>query len=92
MDLHAKLRMLTELAESVGVDVRRAPRGCDPADHPGGALVQLRGRPVVFLDPTASLPDQISVLAEVLRQRREIQDRYLPPEIRETLEGGADSG
>jgi len=90
MDLQAKLAMLMDLAESVGIPIRRVPRGTDLADGRGGAVVRLRGITMVFLDPLASPADQISVLAEVLRDREEIQNRFLPPEIREALEGGPD--
>ncbi len=86
MDTVLLLTTLLELAENLGVEIRRVPHGSDGDDHPGGAVVRLKGRQIVFLDGDADPTDQIDVLAIALRGRKEIQDMFLPPEIREILD------
>lgn len=92
MDEHAKLRSLLDIAESLGMRIRRAPSGTEldaaagGAEHPGGALVRLRDHEMLFLDPTASVADRIAVVAAALAGRAEIEQMYLPPEIRELIE------
>jgi len=88
MDAHARLRALIDLAESLGIAIRRAPASGEGQEHPGGAVVRLKGREMVFLDPTAPPADQIAVVASALRGRRELEDRFLPPEVRQAIEGG----
>ncbi len=89
MDPHRQLAALTDLAETLGIAIRRVPRSVDAGEHPGGALVVLRGTPTVFLNPDAPVPDQIALLADCLRTRREIEEMFLPPEVRELLEDGS---
>lgn len=88
MDSPSKLAALIDLAEQVGIAVRRAPSAGDSAEHPGGALVRLKGKEMIFLDPTAPLGDQISVVAQALRGRKELEDRFLPPDLRQAMEEG----
>ena len=92
MDQPARLHLLLDLAEEAGIVIRRVPTAGDSAEHPGGAMVRLRGREMLFLDPTAPLGDQIGVVAAALRGRPEIEDRFLPPEIRQLIDaaGGED--
>ena len=80
---------MLDLIESLGITIRRAPAAGDDEDHPGGAMVRLKGREILFLDPTASLADQVSAAAASLRGRPELNDRFLPPEIRSAIEGAA---
>jgi len=89
MDEAAKLRRLLEVAESIGIGIRRAPAAAEPvgSEHTGGALVRLRGRELLFLDPAASLADRIAVVAAALAGRSQIETMFLPPEIRELIEG-----
>ncbi|MCD6304305.1 MAG: hypothetical protein J7M21_05015 [Planctomycetes bacterium] len=86
MQPEAKLGALVDLAEQLGLTVRHVGSAGGGAEHPGGAVVRLRGREIVFLDPAAPLADQVDVLASALRGRAELQDCYLRPEIRELLE------
>jgi hypothetical protein len=87
MDEHAQLRALLDLAESIGIEVRRAPPGEAPSgERPGGALVRLRDREILFLDPAASPADRIAVAAAALAGRSRLEDVFLPPEIRERIE------
>lgn len=86
MEPHAKLSVLLDLAEELGIVIRRVPAASESPEHPGGAFVRLRGREILFLDPTAAASDQIAVVAAALRGRREIEDRFLPPEIRQLID------
>jgi len=89
MDPQVSLENLLELAEEMGITVRRIPAAAETSEHPGGALVRLRGEEILFLDPAASVPDQISVVAAALRGREEIENRFLPPEIRRLIDEAA---
>ena len=85
MDEYGQLRFLLDLAEELGVTVRRAPAAPPEAPdsagaHPGGALVKLRGREILFLDPSAAVSDRIAVVASALAGRDELE------EIRERIE------
>jgi hypothetical protein len=91
MDSPTRLRLLLDLAEEIGIVLRRVPAAGDDAEHPGGALVRLKGREILFLDPTAPVDDQLSVVAAALRGRQEIENRFLPPEVRQLLEGEHDA-
>lgn len=86
MDKQSQLAFLTDLAESLGIEVRQASRKADLVENPGGALVRLKGRELLFINPGASLVEQMAVVARALRDRREIAEMYLPPEIRRLLE------
>ena len=87
MELHDKLSALIELAESLGVDIRRVSSAAGSAEHSGGAMVRMKGLEIFFIDPTASLADQISALADAMRGREELEDIFLPPELRQAIEG-----
>ena len=89
MDPQTRLSVLLDLAEELGVAVRRVPSAGEGAEHPGGALVRLRDREMLFLDPSAAIADQIAVVAAALRGREQIEQRYLPPEIREAIDQAA---
>ncbi len=89
METSQQLGALIGLAESVGISIRRAPAAGDSEAtqrEPGGALVRLKGKEIIFLDPTASSSDQIAVVAGALRGRPEIHQRFLPPEIRQLID------
>ncbi len=85
MDEYAQLRALLDLAEGAGIVIRRAPAGAD--EHPGGALVRVAGREMLFLDPAASVADRIAVVAAALKGRSEVEEAFLPPEIRRRIDG-----
>jgi hypothetical protein len=84
MDASEQVALLADLAESLGIEVRRAPEG--DSSSGGGALVRLRGRPILFLDESAPAQDRIALLAGALAGRKELADRFLPPQIRELLD------
>ncbi len=85
MDTHSQLSALLDLAEQIGLTVRALP-AMGESDHPGGALVRLRGREILFLDSTASLADRLDVTVRALAGRAELENRFLPPELRERLD------
>jgi hypothetical protein len=85
MESQSKLSALIEVAESCGIKIRHMPSAAAP-DHPGGALVKLRGEELLFLDPSASVEDQAAAVAMALRGRGELQDRFLPPELRDAID------
>ena len=86
IDPYARLESLLDLAEQVGLTVRQVS-GTAETDHPGGALVRLKGSEVLFLDPAAAVADQLAVTARALRGRRELSGRFIAPELRELIDG-----
>jgi hypothetical protein len=81
MDPHELLAALIDLAEGLGIEIRRAPPGTGSS-----ALIRLKGKEMLFLDPIAPVADQTSVVAEALAGRSELENRFLPPEIRRQLD------
>ena len=90
MTEHQQIETLMNLAESVGITIRRAPMMAGSDAHPGGALIKLKGQEILFLDPLAALPDQISVATKALRGRKELEHCFLSPEVRELLDRNDD--
>ena len=90
MDAEARLQELVECAQCAGLNVRHAPREPDAGGSPGGAVARVRGRTIVFLNPAASHDEQAAVVVEALRGCEELRDRYLPPRLREWMEGDTD--
>jgi hypothetical protein len=85
MDDLSALNALLDLAEQLGITVRRAPAS-ETGEHPGGALVRLGQREMLFLDPSASTADQLTAVMAALRGRRELDDHFIPPDLRDRLE------
>jgi hypothetical protein len=85
METMRLLECLTDLADELGIAIRSMPGGGDSA----GAVVTLKGRRVVFLDPSAAPAEQIAVIASALAGRSELQDRFLPPEVRELMDSAS---
>lgn len=85
MDELSKLTALLDLAEELGIMVRRAPLD-DAAGHPGGALVRVGDKEMLFVDPMAPTGDQIGVAASALAGRAELAERFLPPSLRSCLD------
>lgn len=86
MEAQEILAALIDLAEALEIEIRRAPPGTGSSGGPAGALVRLKGKEILFLDPLAAVADQIGVVAEALAGRQELEDRFLPPEIRDRLD------
>ena len=77
---------LSGLLEELGVSIRAMPTGSAGSESPAGSLVRIRGREVMFLNAHAPAEEQITILVDALRGCGQLQDRYLPPEIRDLLE------
>lgn len=86
MELQEQLTSLLDVAESLGITVRRVVSAGVSAEHPGGALVKLKGREILFVDPRATIADQLEAVASALRGRPELQEMFLRPEIRQLIE------
>ena len=85
MDDLIKLSKLIDLAEEMGISVRRAPAMGDLSSR-GGGYVRVGKKEMLFLDPAAPTGDQLSVAAQSLRSHPELADRFLAPEIRALLD------
>lgn len=85
-DSGSTLEALVDLAMEVGLTLRRAPAATGDTQHPGGAVVELRGRQIVFLNPAAPTRDQIDVLVSVLSRCETLQGRFVRPDLRELLD------
>ena len=81
----AMLSALLELAQSMNITVRTMPSGMD-GQHAGGSLVRLRGKEIIFLDGSADTTDQVAALASAIKGRPDLENRFLPPEVREALD------
>ena len=90
MDQKSKLRALLDLTESLGIEIRRAPPHGAGWDFEGASLIRLGDREILFLDAKTSRAAQIAAVAAALAGRDEIEQMFLPPEIRETIEHGDD--
>ncbi len=86
MDNQSKLHLLLDLAESLCIEVRRGPARGGPGSAEGGSLIRLRGKEILFLDTHASDSAQVAAVAAALAGRDEIEQMFLPPEIRQTIE------
>ena len=91
MDAHERLRALLELTEQIGLTVRRMPNLTGDGDRTGGALVRIQGEEVLFVDPLAAVADQTAFVAGVLAGRRELQSRFVAPQLRECIAACASS-
>lgn len=85
MDAQDLLSELLKLAQSLGISIRTA-EAC--SDH-AGALVRLKGKEVLFLDPSADLADRIDATAAALAGRPELQDHFLVPQVRSAIDRAA---
>jgi len=78
------LAELVRLAHRAGVGVRFDALGRNLAENRGG-LCWLRGRPVVILDASGPILDQVGVLASSLRAF-DLEALYVPPFLRRRAE------
>lgn len=96
MDAQSLLAALLELAGEHGLAVRQVPAEApfDGLAPMASGVCTLRGQPTVMLcrgDPT---PRQIALLAAALRRHAgdRLEARFLPPAVRECLEGAREEG
>jgi hypothetical protein len=86
MDLARLAAELTRAAQSLGIAVRSDARAAALRGASGtrGGLCKVRGRPVIVLDASAPLPDQIAILAAALA-RFDLDTLTLEPIVRATI-------
>ena len=89
MDDQTKLRVLLDLVESLGIDVRRGPARGGAAGDQAASLVTLRGREMLFLDASMPAAAHVAAIVAALAGRDEIEQMYLPPEIRQAIDQAA---
>jgi hypothetical protein len=86
MDAYQQLDALLDLATELGMTIRHLPGPAAGAEHPGGAVARLRGKEVLFLDSTAAVADQLAVTAAALAGRRELEGRFVAPQLRQAID------
>ena len=80
MDGRSQLEALLELADQLGLEVRRAALGGD-----GGGACSLRGKDILFVDTQADLEHQLEATARALAGHPALEQQFVLPEIRELL-------
>ncbi|MCL2701528.1 MAG: hypothetical protein FWE88_07525 [Phycisphaerae bacterium] len=85
MQDHDLLAELLELAQASGLELRRMPGEAADAER-GGSLVRLKGSEVLFLNEFATPDAQIDAVAAALKGRPGLDDRFLPPQVRQRIE------
>ena len=81
MDNQALLSELADLAEQLGVHVRRQPLG-----GTGGALAKLRGNWTLFIDTQCPAADQLETLGPPIGRLNGADAIYVSPALREYLD------
>ena len=82
------LNQLEELAEKLGVAIRRENVNVEGSSSVGG-LCRMKDRYVLILDSQASLKEKIGVITDALK-RFDLDDVYVRPGLRELLEESED--
>jgi len=81
VELQDRLDVLLDLAEKLGIGIRREPMGGE-----GGGLCALRGRRILFLDTSADLETRYERTVKSLAPLPELDDLYVVPEVRDDLD------
>ena len=81
MDESGLLNALLDLAEEMGIEVRRDFLGGE-----GGGLCRLKGKWVLFVDTAGSAAEQLATAAGALAGREELEEKYIVPQLREVLD------
>jgi len=81
------LQELEALAARIGVSVRLEPFGSGLMSGRGG-LCWVRGKALVVMDASLTLPDRIAVLASALA-RFDLDSVYVPPLVRARIEAAS---
>ena len=85
MDDELILNQLEELAEKLGITVRRENVNAEGSSSSGG-LCRIKDKYVLIIDSQASLKEKKRVITEALK-RFDLGDVYVRPGLRELLEG-----
>lgn len=81
---------MLDVARDAGLEVRPVGNALDAGlPQPGSGVVKLKGRVFVMLSSIDPVAIQLRVLADALREHAAdfLEDRHLPPALRELLEG-----
>jgi hypothetical protein len=81
VELQSRLDALLELADQLGIAVRREPLGGE-----GGGLCTLRGNRVLFIDTSADLETRYERTLAGLAAFPGLDELYIRPEIRQDLD------
>ncbi len=81
MDLHARIDALLLAAEQIGLVVQKAPISGE-----GGGLCVVKGARRLFVDTLADAQTRYERTLEALAGVKEVEQLYLPPEVRDDLE------
>jgi len=81
MDAATQVEAVVDLLGRLGIEVRKERLG-----GAGGSLCEIRGRRVVFIDLEADLATTLDRCLTALAALPEVDELYLPPELRERLE------
>jgi len=81
LELEDRLDILLNLAEELGIALRREGLGGD-----GGGLCVLRGERILFVDTAADVETRYERTLAGLASLPELDDVYVRPEIREDIE------
>jgi hypothetical protein len=81
MDMQERLDALLAAAEEIGLTIRREPLVGD-----GGGYCVLKGQRVLFVDTLADLETRYERTLGAMAPLKEIDNRYLPPAVREDVE------
>lgn len=81
VELQHRLEALLTLTEQLGIEVRAETMGGE-----GGGLCKLRGQWVLFVDTAADLATRYDHTLTALAARPDLENHYLPPEVRDDLE------
>lgn len=92
MELKDQLTVLLDLAESMGVTVRWTSSWRRSGPSRAAVMVRLKGKEIFFVDPSASVADQVSGVAELLAGRPELDERFVCPEVRARLDEAMGQG
>lgn len=83
-DVGSKRRLLEQLAERLGIEVRYEPMG-EWRGASAGGLCRLHGRAVILVDAGAPPAEQVGVLLDALCQL-DTESIFVPPAIRRELD------
>jgi len=81
MESGDRIEALLELAERIGLTVRREPLGGE-----GGGFCLLKGRRVLFVDTLADEQTRWDKTLQALASLPDLDRQYIRPDLREALE------
>jgi hypothetical protein len=80
-NLETRLDSLIELAEGLGMSIRR-----EPLNGSGGGMCVLKGKRVLFVDTLADLETRYERTLAAMAPLTELDAQYVRPDVREDIE------